>query len=129
MIDVQYQLLNHKLQLRLQVISCALSNNLIAFALNIGAGASGKELTQAICRAAHKLIRSVPDTNRPSLLRQMQTVQASAYSCLVVVVSLLILNQVYLTWFTKRCRRHNQKNQFMRIFFSKKNQEKHCGLE
>jgi hypothetical protein len=63
-----------------------------------GMNASGKELTQAVCRSAHKLVRQVPprhtgsDTQltHPRIARiQMLAlrVQSAAYSCLLLVVA------------------------------------------
>jgi hypothetical protein len=69
-----------------------------------GDGATGKELTQAICRCAHKIIRQVPPRlqqipssssssislrggNGNTIESLAQRVQASAFNCLLVVVA------------------------------------------
>jgi hypothetical protein len=64
----------------------------------LGDGATGKELTQAICRCAHKLVRQVPPRLRQiagdasfrsenAIESLAQRVQSAAFNCLLVVVA------------------------------------------
>ena len=64
--------------------------------MHVGEGSTGKELTQAVCRAAHKLVRQIPpravSVPFASAVRQRipslaMRVQAAAFNCLILIVA------------------------------------------